>query len=259
MVMIPMECPKCGRRGSVPSNRLMVGLSCKSCNAPFYMNTAGEAVLGEPPMTKEERRAREKAEKKRDKDRKQKTESAGFNFDFFGSYKEMDSSERTKKLSVIAGCLVVVFGLMVWLSRPTPDPLNERGKYVVRAFLDKDENKLRQVSARNTGEDSVLWAQKMRGRLGIKGNSGDFKYTVDIMSGSQKEGGATVMALIEPINPSAVGPPEIEDTKKGGAAKKKNEPPTPVSPFLNLQMAFVRGPEGQWLLDGNMSLLTVPK
>ena len=52
MAMIPTECPKCGRWGQVPSNRLYVKLNCKKCQAPFYLNSDGLTVTGEPPADK---------------------------------------------------------------------------------------------------------------------------------------------------------------------------------------------------------------
>ena len=46
--MIPMACPSCGRRGSIPHDKVNSRLHCKKCNAIFHMDAAGHVVMGEP-------------------------------------------------------------------------------------------------------------------------------------------------------------------------------------------------------------------
>ena len=46
--MIPIECPKCGRGGSVPPDRLNARLVCKACHTVFHLDNTGRMVLGEP-------------------------------------------------------------------------------------------------------------------------------------------------------------------------------------------------------------------
>src|SRR5436305_2036190 len=46
--MIPMSCPNCGRRGSVPPDRLNTRMHCKKCDAVFHMDSSGKIMLGEP-------------------------------------------------------------------------------------------------------------------------------------------------------------------------------------------------------------------
>lgn len=46
--MIPIECPRCGRTGKVPPDRLNARLICKGCQAAFHMDPGGRMVLGDP-------------------------------------------------------------------------------------------------------------------------------------------------------------------------------------------------------------------
>ena len=46
--MIPIECPKCGRGGSVPPDRLNARLVCKACHTVFHLDNTGRMVLGDP-------------------------------------------------------------------------------------------------------------------------------------------------------------------------------------------------------------------
>jgi hypothetical protein len=246
MVMIPMECPKCGRRGSVPSNRLNVGLNCKSCNAPFYLNAAGEARLGEPNLAKGESRRDQKTEKQGERESR-------FDVDFFASFKDMSSGDRIRKLAILAGLIVIVSSAYLYATMPTTDPLLERGKYVAKAFLDKAADRLRAVAYKDTGEDAVLWMEKGRARLGIKGTSSDFLLSVEVFTGGISEGGALVYASLVPLSPDAVGPP-VEDVAKKG---KKDEQTAPISASLLVPMNLVLGAERQWQLDGRQSLSTI--
>ncbi len=47
--MIDLECPNCGRRGSVPENKVSTRLVCKKCHIVFHMTPTGRPMIGEPP------------------------------------------------------------------------------------------------------------------------------------------------------------------------------------------------------------------
>ena len=242
MVMIPIECPKCGRAGSVPSNRLNVALSCKSCSAPFYIDSAGEAKSGEPLVGKPEKRA--KAAKK-------STASGGGlgDIDFFAAFKGPSQGETLKKALMITVVLGLISGMFLILAKPKKDMLKERGMFVGKAFLDNDPERLRAVAYQDTAPDAVVWLEKMRSRFGIKGKSTDFQFSVDILSGSAREGGALLALNIVPLSPGALVLP-------APANAPKNAPPSPMPPFVSVPMNLVIGQEGQWQLEGRQSLST---
>lgn len=50
--MIDLECPSCGRVGSVPKEKANSRLVCKKCHSIFHMGPTGRAVIGEPPVPK---------------------------------------------------------------------------------------------------------------------------------------------------------------------------------------------------------------
>lgn len=47
--MIDLECPFCGRVGSVPREKANTRLVCKKCHMIFHMGPTGRALPGEPP------------------------------------------------------------------------------------------------------------------------------------------------------------------------------------------------------------------
>lgn len=56
--MSEVECPKCGRLGNVPREKLNSRLVCKKCLSVFHLTPTGRAVLGEVPDHKYEEHAR---------------------------------------------------------------------------------------------------------------------------------------------------------------------------------------------------------
>src|SRR4051794_22207543 len=48
--MIDLECPFCGRVGSVPREKANTKLVCKKCHMIFHMSPTGRALPGEPPV-----------------------------------------------------------------------------------------------------------------------------------------------------------------------------------------------------------------
>jgi hypothetical protein len=244
MVMIPMECPKCGRRGSVPSNRLNTPFNCKSCNAPFYLNMKGDAVLGEPMVVADKSARGKRAATK------EKTElDLSAIKDLFSGWRDMSSGDRIRKLSAVGVCLALIAGLYHYFTMDRTDPLVERGEYVAKAFADNDEVRVRAAAAVGTEEDAAIWLEKTRTMIGMKGRSGDFTVSTGIMSGSKKEGGAELLATYVPLNPSAVQAPAA-DTKGGSSAESQAQ----RSQMLTVNIFFMVNPAGQWRLDGARSL-----
>jgi hypothetical protein len=238
MVMIPMECPKCGRRGSVPSTRLNSPFNCKSCNAPFYLNTAGDAVSGEPPQAVDPR-GRKGATATQAKAKK--GESGVSLGDMLSGIGDMSSAERTKKLGMVAVLLAFIAAMYYFVTMPRTDPLLERGAYLTKAFLDNDEVRVRGVATPDTEEDAALWLEKGRAMNGMKGSSSDFTYDTGIMSGGLKQGGAELMATLTARGPAAV---VSADKAPGG----------PAFQMLTVTMFFIPDQQGQWRLDGRQSL-----
>src|SRR4051794_30623200 len=46
--MIPIECPRCGRRGEVSPDRLNSRLNCTACDAVIQLDRAGRLALVDP-------------------------------------------------------------------------------------------------------------------------------------------------------------------------------------------------------------------
>ncbi len=52
--MIEMTCPRCGAAGRVPNDKFNTRLVCKKCLQVFHLKPGGVAVLGEPPVQKQQ-------------------------------------------------------------------------------------------------------------------------------------------------------------------------------------------------------------
>ncbi len=50
--MIPITCPTCGRKGTIPNERVNTRMHCKKCDAIFHMDKSGKILLGEPGAAK---------------------------------------------------------------------------------------------------------------------------------------------------------------------------------------------------------------
>src|SRR5262245_33260266 len=127
MAQIPMECPKCKRWGSVPSNKINTTLRCRKCLSAFYLNSAGIAILGEAPLSQEEVDAQKKAAKKKKKD-------VEVDFNFLEDWKETFNQYRSRVLGFIALVAVVAAGASYYMNAARSDPIKERAVYVARLF-----------------------------------------------------------------------------------------------------------------------------
>jgi hypothetical protein len=55
--MFDLECPSCGRVGTIPRDKANSRLVCKKCNAVFHMSPSGRAIPGEPPLPSDKTQA----------------------------------------------------------------------------------------------------------------------------------------------------------------------------------------------------------
>ncbi|HEV3163164.1 MAG TPA: hypothetical protein VGZ22_03920 [Isosphaeraceae bacterium] len=253
MVMIPMECPKCGRRGSVPSNRINTSFKCKSCNAPFYMNGKGDAVLGEAPIDPETARRRDA-----DKKKKQQKE-VEFSFDLGSLVRGQSPALRMRLLLIVAGVSAALLAVVLYFRMPSVDPLVERGQYVANAVVDNDTVRLKAVSTPETGEDTLLWLDKVRSLLGIKGAARDYKATASIMEGSSSGSYAVVIASLVPLAGTEGSAETVQDPRATKFETISAAPKTSASStaMLSMTLYFVKDSQGTWRVDGRQTLTAV--
>jgi hypothetical protein len=219
--MIPMSCPSCGRRGTVPPDRLNTRMHCKKCDAVFYMDSGGRITLGEPPATKKGRKGSEPEDP----------------FDVFGKLGKLP-----KGIWYTLGVLIVGYigyNLVGWIwsglaGGGLPDNVETLSKYVGEAFADGRIKDLRGVAVPGTEDNVEKWFKDNRkyfGDFGKQGPGNDVVVNVDIETQAQDSANVKAMLL----------PPQEND--------EKGNP----QPSLTLKLPWIKA-DGHWRLDGTQAL-----
>lgn len=241
--MIPMSCPKCGRRGSVPPDRLNTRMHCKKCDAVFHMDKTGHIVLGEP--VDEDDLKRKKAKKpKRPRGQRDMV--------------ELGLGEMLKKMPLpvkiglgVAGLVVLfMFGLIPTpASEPVPETLEDRAAYVANAFADDSPRRASYVAADGTSSDIYTWFEKARPQFKYEGPQTDLSNKVmsSIAYSKEQPGGDTliVMKLI---------PPQAESPDPSRASKPTTTLGYDENGYFDLPLYWKREKSGGWMLDGKACL-----
>lgn len=249
MVMIPMECPKCGRRGSVPSNRLNTAFHCKNCQAPFYLNSAGEVLGGEPPVPRGEgQRGTAVKEKK-----KKQAREFEFNLNLSEKWKEMSAQEKKRFTATSAAVAVLLIGGLWYMNSGSSDPLTERAIYIAKAYADNDLSRIQGMAAEGTSEQLAKWFNESRPASGIKGGSSKYAISAGIMEGSAKSGSARLTATFSPLFAPEISADSTVDPR-AAAFKGDSAAPTQTIEMPTIDLRFQTDSRGYWKLDGRTML-----
>jgi hypothetical protein len=243
MAMIPMECPKCGRWGSVPSNRLYVKLNCKKCQAPFYMNSEGDAILGEPPADKVPHGKDAKAERKA----KEKRESV----DLIERFRDISPAERNKLAIGVGAVVVLCAGLVAYARMPKGDVIRERALYVGAAIADGDRDRVKAASMPNTAGDVDKLFDVIAPKGSTPGHASDYQISADYSGGDPRQGAVGLMVTLMPRLPPGANIGSAPDPR---ASKPKDGAAPTGLQMIMLQMQFVRDPNSNWRLDATTTL-----
>lgn len=220
--MIPMSCPSCGRRGTVPPDRLNTRMHCKKCDAVFYMDSGGRITLGEPPAGKKGRA---------------KSAASEDPYDVFGKLGKLPKGIWYTLGLVIVGYIgwAFVLPIVAWLFKSSaPEGLNDLTVYVGEAFADSRVSDLRAVAASETANDVERWFKDNRkffGEFGpqVPGND----VVINVTLGAESANAADSKAVLLP-------------------PKDKDEEGNP-QPSLTLTLPWVKE-GGLWRLDGKQVL-----
>jgi hypothetical protein len=236
--MIPMKCPSCGRKGSIPPNRLNTRMHCKKCDAVFHMDPSGRVVLGEPG-------GREKrATRREERAKNEPLDPIGY----------LAKSKTFRRVLVVAGAVLLVAVIVqaaMSLNPPVPLDLAERTDYVGQMFAEERLGRLKALAVPSTRDDLVAWYEKTRPAFLFKGPQGPgnmvlitvAQVTADTAAGAAQ----TYATLIAPPRPDLFPPKPATDAsaKPGGDSGEF---------VLNLFWATEPGSGEQWLLDGSKIL-----
>jgi hypothetical protein len=180
--MIPIECPKCGRGGSVPPDRLNARLVCKACHTVFHLDNTGRMVLGDP----------ESLDMKSTKSRKQ--ESKIEDFDLAQTWKDIPAPV---KYGVPAAILAAVLYLNVGFGGGSTDYAS-RAQSLVGAVMANNKSKVVSMSMSESADAAGKWFDVLRGEVEkSKFSSGAAVSQPALISGDpDKEANISMMVIV---------------------------------------------------------------
>jgi hypothetical protein len=212
--MIPIECPKCGRGGSVPPDRLNARLVCKACHTVFHLDNTGRMVLGEPQsfdMKSTSRRA--------------EAASGVADFDLAQTWEEIP---KPVKFGVPAVLLAVVGYLYLDLGGGgSPDYIG-RAETLVRAVTNNDKAKAVSYATSDTADSAGQWFDLVHTEIEKSQIGSNVAINPALFSGNaEKDTEITLLVVLS--DPATSNPPVT----------------------ISLPM---KNEKGSWLLDGTKSL-----
>lgn len=191
--MIPIECPKCGRGGSVPPDRLNARLVCKACHTVFHLDTTGRMMLGDPESSdaRSTGKARPAAEV-----------SSVADFDLAQTWKDIPAPMKYGVPAILlAAILYVNFGIGGG-GGGAPDYLG-RAESIVRAVTSNDKPKAISMAPADSAEAAGKWFDLLRSMV-EKGKIGpDASVNPALFSGNpEKDSDINMMVVLS--NPESV-------------------------------------------------------
>jgi hypothetical protein len=147
--MIDMKCPSCGAGGRIPKEKVNTRLVCKKCLRVFHVTAAGNTVLGEPAVPKEEPKQRSTREPSR--------HDQGQAFDELTSKltKVKLPQVQPMTLGLIAGVLLLS-SLGYWLIF-YKQSLATRTETVARCIIKSDMKTVVELAVPGTEMDTMRW------------------------------------------------------------------------------------------------------
>lgn len=266
--MIPMSCPACGRRGSVPPDRLNTRMHCKKCEAVFYMDPSGKIVLGDPDAPKRAPKppagapGAPKVKKRKDSDPP--------DLNPLNLIQGLPKPAQVGLLVAIAVGALFASGLPGMLSKAIfgktlPADILERGVYVGDTFAEGDPSTVpsgfKRIVADGTQADLETWYKETRPELKFKGPQGPGNELTYVSPPVKEEGGEATLII------RMLVPPNEETTALFAEMKKKakedrnyRSKPEEVLGYnpdgsFDLPTRWSKpNPEGDWMLNGTKTL-----
>jgi hypothetical protein len=208
MRMIPIECPKCGREGNVPPDRLNAKLTCRGCQAVFHLDNTGRMVMGAP------------GDPEKDKTRP--------HVQYTKPGQGFDLAESWAKFPIAAKIAVplVLLGVLGWQFMPSGGAGYQNGSVaVLRGLLSNDRAKVVSLSTPATAESSGKWFDVMHPLVEKQGVPKDVMITPQIYSGNPDKEATIVMMVVLSGNASPPTPLPLNLTmvRDGGSWRLDGE------------------------------------
>ena len=230
--MIDLECPKCGRVGSVPQTKVNTRLICKKCLAVFHMGPTGRAILGEPVSARDPHHGHGVAT----------------------AVKKADASAPALKLGELNYGLVGVLGVLLLIgtvylfvagpwagSSPNLFPVAQE----MAAALEKsDANAVQNLSASDGSNEAATWFKAAQGKVEELKKGPGLKVTAIVTSENSLAGTAQVDIFLIPIKAQARNE---QIAREAGVSSKTAE-----------LITFWTYSRGRWRFDAKKTLEVSP-
>jgi hypothetical protein len=178
--MIPIECPKCGRGGSVPPDRLNARLVCKACHTVFHLDNTGRMVLGEP----------ESYDMKTSKSRADEVSSLA-DFDLAQTWSDIPAPVKF-------GVPAILLAIIVFLNWPVDNKLEHenRAQAIMQAVIANKRETFVSYATADSAEAAGQMFDLLHGEV-EKGQFGtDSTISPQLLSGSPEKDGDIVMLVV---------------------------------------------------------------
>ncbi|MFO0959741.1 MAG: hypothetical protein U0800_20275 [Isosphaeraceae bacterium] len=216
--MLTIECPKCGRRGNIPPDRLGSRLHCTACNAVIHLDRTGQLAVDESAATNGKMAEAGPAS----------PPGAG-NVRFAETWQEIPKGLKWAVPAVIALGLLMGWIVPQFLPATVDEAYVKAGESVLRAVASNDRERAMALADPATAEDAGRWFDLVRERLEARDIGQDlFVHTTPILGNVDKD--ARVVLL-------------------GTLASRISEDEPPMATNLHINRV-----KGGWILDGTATL-----
>lgn len=189
--MIPIECPKCGRGGSVPPDRLNARLVCKACHSVFHLDNTGRMVMGEP----------ESFDMKSNKSRASEVSSVA-DFDFAQTWNDIP---KPVKFGLPAVLLALMGYMYLDFGSSSPGYLNT-AESLVKAVTANDKSRAVSYATSDSGEAAGQWFDLLHAEIEKGQIPADAPVNPALFAGdAEKDEDLTLLVVLN--NPSGTGAP----------------------------------------------------
>jgi hypothetical protein len=204
--MIPIECPKCGRGGSVPPDRLNARLVCKACHTVFHLDNTGRMVLGEPHSY----------DMKSNKSRAEEVSGLA-DFDFAQTWNDIPKPIKFGVPAVI----LALFGYMyIDLGSGSPKYLDS-AQSLIKAVVSNDKSRVVSLSTGDSSGAAEQWFDLLHGEVEKSGITSDVPVLPALFSGdAEKDDQITILVVLNKSDGTGVPVSIIMPLKRDGTAWK---------------------------------------
>ena len=232
-----MKCPSCGAGGRIPNEKVNTRLVCKKCLRVFHVTPAGNTVLGEPAVPKEQPKPRSTRESTRQ--------------DSVQSFDELTSKLSKIRLPEVQPTTLGLIAAIILLSTVGywfifyKQSLATRTESVARAIVKSDMKTVIDLAAPGTEMDTMRWYHDVyKSYLDLKLALAGQEAGISIQLPGEDKGGTTRVNLLFSKDGLRFDGSLFND------ALQPNPSLSRPSQSLDVPLFWVKDIWGNWHLDG---------